>query len=111
MLFQRLTISVCVAGIITQATSAFAQTPGADDSALEEIIVRARAQTLYRVGETDTGKLVSAPLDSSQLITSINAQLIQDQGARDAQDIYRNISGVSVFSYAGVTARGFRQEV
>ncbi|MEM8940937.1 MAG: TonB-dependent receptor [Pseudomonadota bacterium] len=81
-----------------------------DSSALEEIIVRARAQTLYRVPDSDTGKLVTAPLDSSQLITSINAQLIEDQGARDAQDIYRNISGVTLFSYAGVTARGFRQE-
>ena len=26
--------------------------------------------------------------------------------ARDAQDLYRNLSGVSFFSYAGVTARG-----
>ncbi|MEM6775995.1 MAG: TonB-dependent receptor plug domain-containing protein, partial [Pseudomonadota bacterium] len=77
---------------------------------IEEVVVRARAQKLYRVGETDTAKLVTDPLTSTQLITSINAQLIADQGARDAQDIYRNISGVSVFSYGGVTARGFRQE-
>ena len=47
---------------------------------------------------------------ASQNITVITDELIQDQGARDAQDIYRNISGVSFFSYAGVTARGFRQE-
>lgn len=40
----------------------------------------------------------------------INADLIHDQGAREAQDLYRNISGVTFFSYAGVTARGFRQE-
>ena len=69
-----------------------------------------RAQKLYRVGETDTARLPTDPLSSSVSITSINEQLIRDQGARDAQDIYRNISGVSVFSYAGVTARGFRQE-
>ncbi|MEM6573907.1 MAG: TonB-dependent siderophore receptor [Pseudomonadota bacterium] len=80
------------------------------DEAIEEVIVRARAQRLYRVPASDTGKLITEPLASSQLITSINAQLIEDQGARDAQDIYRNISGVTVFSYAGVTARGFRQE-
>src|SRR5690606_7691295 len=43
-------------------------------------------------------------------IQVINAELIEDQGARDAQDLYRNLSGVSFFSYAGVTARGFRQE-
>ena len=62
------------------------------------------------VQASDTAKLSVDPLSSSQLITGINAQLILDQGARDAQDIYRNISGVSLFSYAGVTARGFRQE-
>lgn len=74
------------------------------------IIVTGRAQKLYRVDETTTGKLATAPLESSQVITTITAQLIEDQGARDAQDLYRNISGVSFFSYAGVTARGFRQE-
>ncbi|MEM8497800.1 MAG: TonB-dependent receptor [Pseudomonadota bacterium] len=78
--------------------------------ALETIEVRGRAQQLYRVGETRTGKLPSDSLSSSLVISSINEQLIADQGARDAQDLYRNISGVSLFSYAGVTARGFRQE-
>ncbi len=77
---------------------------------LEEVIVVGRAQRLYQVGETSTAKLPGQPLDTPIAITSINEQLIEDQGARDAQDIYRNISGVSVFSYAGVTARGFRQE-
>ncbi|MEM9495823.1 MAG: TonB-dependent receptor [Pseudomonadota bacterium] len=76
----------------------------------DEIIVRGRARRLYRSGESPTGKLPTNPLDSTQIITTINEQLIQDQGARDAQDIYRNIAGVSLFSYAGVTARGFRQE-
>lgn len=74
------------------------------------IIVTGRAQKLYRVDQTVTGKLPTEPLESSQVITTITEQLIEDQGARDAQDLYRNISGVSFFSYAGVTARGFRQE-
>ncbi|MEM9530009.1 MAG: TonB-dependent receptor [Pseudomonadota bacterium] len=86
------------------------ETRSENDEPIEELVVTARAQKLYRVGVTDTGKLATDPLSSAQLITSINAQLILDQGARDAQDIYRNISGVSLFSYAGVTARGFRQE-
>ncbi len=76
----------------------------------ETMVIRGRAQELYRVVEVDTGKLTSDPLSSAHIVTSINAALIRDQGARDAQDIYRNISGVSLFSYAGVTARGFRQE-
>ncbi len=88
---------------------AFAQTsasPGEEDV----IVVIGRAQELYRVGESSTGKLPAEPLDTPIVITTINADLIRDQGARDAQDIYRNIAGVSLFSYAGVTARGFRQE-
>ncbi len=93
--------------------------PSADASKAEQsdevdpentIIVSGRAQKLYRVEETSSGKLETPPLESSLVITTIIQQLIEDQGARDAQDLYRNISGVSFFSYAGVTARGFRQE-
>lgn len=74
------------------------------------IVVTGRAQQLYRIIETASGRLPTEPLVSPTTISVINDQLIRDQGARDAQDLYRNISGVSVFSYAGVTARGFRQE-
>lgn len=74
-----------------------------------EIVVTGRAEKLYRVEETASGKMPTEPLASSQTITVITKELIEDQGARDAQDLYRNISGVSFFSYAGVTARGFRQ--
>ncbi len=85
----------------------------ADDAAapaVDEVVVTGRAQKLYRVEEVTVGRLPTEPLESSQTVQVINAELIHDQGARDAQDLYRNISGVSVFSYAGVTARGFRQE-
>lgn len=106
-LLLRLTASLA----ILAPTIALAQEgPAAPAGGIEEIIVTGRAQKLYRAGETTTGKLPSIPLESSQSIQVINAELIRDQGARDAQDLYRNISGVSVFSYAGVTARGFRQE-
>ena len=82
----------------------------ADTEGRDDIIVIGRAERLYRVEQTTTGKLPTDPLASSQSITVLTADLIRDQGARDAQDLYRNISGVTVFSYAGVTARGFRQE-
>lgn len=88
-----------------------AQTPADDaDAGQAEIVVTARASKLYRVEETSSGKLPTEPLASSQTITVLTKELIEDQGARDAQDLYRNISGVSFFSYAGVTARGFRQQ-
>ncbi len=56
------------------------------------------------------GKLPGDLLDMPLSVSVITSELIRDQGARDAQDLYRNISGVTFFSYAGVTARGFRQE-
>lgn len=83
---------------------------GEPEDDTQEVIVTARAQKLYRVEQTTTGKLPTEPLASSQSITVLTKELIRDQGARDAQDLYRNISGVSVFSYSGVTARGFRQQ-
>ena len=75
-----------------------------------EIIVTGRAQKLYRVDSVTVGKLPTSPLESSQSVTTLTEQLIEDQGARDAQDLYRNISGVTFYSFAGVAARGFRQE-
>lgn len=74
------------------------------------IIVTGRAQKLYRATSSSVGKLPTDPLESSQSVAIITGQLIEDQGARDAQDLYRNISGVSFYSFAGVAARGFRQE-
>ncbi len=87
-----------------------AQTEVRNDSDLSEVVISARAQRLYRVAETTAGRLPTEPLASSQSIQVINSELIADQGARTALDLYRNLSGVTFFSYAGVTARGFRQE-
>ncbi|MEM0984928.1 MAG: TonB-dependent receptor [Pseudomonadota bacterium] len=105
---------LCSAMLLGLSSQAIAQGAAGDsedaEARQETVIVTGRAQALYRAGESTTGKLAADPLDSTQVITTINADLIRDQGARDAQDIYRNIAGVSLFSYAGVTARGFRQE-
>ena len=97
--------------VVAVAPDAFAEEAASEDAAAnDEIVVTGRASQLYRVEETASGKMPTEPLASSQSITVITEQLIEDQGARDAQDLYRNISGVSFFSYAGVTARGFRQQ-
>jgi len=77
---------------------------------MDAVIVTARAARLYRAEEVRVGKLPGDPLDTPLSVSVITAELIRDQGARDAQDLYRNVSGVTLFSYAGVTARGFRQE-
>ncbi|MEM8817220.1 MAG: TonB-dependent receptor [Pseudomonadota bacterium] len=110
LFFGALLGATAVAAQEAQPSSSAPRDGVAEVEAIDEVIVTGRARRLYRAGVSDTAKLSTDPLSSAQLITSINAQLILDQGARDAQDIYRNISGVSLFSYAGVTARGFRQE-
>jgi iron complex outermembrane recepter protein len=79
-------------------------------SSIAEVVVTGRAQKLYRAPETTVGKMPGDPLDIPQAVQVITTQLMDDQGARDVTDLYRNISGVSFFSYAGVTFRGFRQE-
>jgi iron complex outermembrane receptor protein len=94
--------------------SAIAQPITAADGALPKegdmIIVTGRAQRLYRSEETTVGKAAEDPMNIPQALQVINSDLFADQGARDATDIYRNISGVSFFSYAGITFRGFRQD-
>lgn len=97
----------CPAGAIEASDAELA---AAEDEPDLTVIVTARARQLYRAQEITSGKLATAPLESSLNIQVLNAELIRDQGARDAQDLYRNIASVSLFSYAGVTARGFRQE-
>lgn len=97
-------------GLSAVALAPHAHADEAAEDPGDEVIVTGRVSKLYRVEETTSGKMPTEPLASSQSITVLTADLIVDQGARDAQDLYRNISGVSVFSYAGVTARGFRQQ-
>lgn len=82
----------------------------AADDASSDIIVTGRAEKLYRVDSTSVARGASDPLDIPQSVTVINEALIDDQGARDATDLYRNIAGVTTFSYSGVTFRGFRQD-
>ncbi len=112
-LFSTTALAVCLSSLAAAPAYSIQTTvPAGTDPGVEEdvIIVTGRAQSLYRVGEISSGKLPVEPLLSTQTVQVINERLIDDQGARDAQDLYRNFSGVSVFSYAGVTARGFRQE-
>ncbi|CAD5108569.1 TonB-dependent siderophore receptor [Zestomonas carbonaria] len=78
---------------------------------LDATQVVGRAQTLYKVSEATTGTRTPTPLEKvPQAIQVLPRELIDDQAARQVTDLYRNISGVTQFSYAGVTMRGFRQE-
>ncbi|MCW2400078.1 TonB-dependent siderophore receptor [Sphingobium sp. B2D3C] len=106
--------SVLLASVALSAAPAMAQMEGAPAEAGADsddtIIVTGRVQRLYRADETTVGKAAEDPMNIPQAVQVIKSELFADQGARDATDIYRNISGVSAFSYAGVTFRGFRQD-
>lgn len=91
------------------ASPAFAEAT-ADEATVDELVVTSRVQRLYRVEETTVGKQAEDPINIPQSIQVINSELIKDLGARDVTDLYRNISGISFFSYSGVTFRGFRQD-
>jgi iron complex outermembrane receptor protein len=93
------------------ASPALAEEPAADAQAGENIVVTARAQKLYRVTDTEIGKIAADPLDVPQSVQVINREMIEDQGARDIRDLYRNVPGVSADNYATVTYRGFSQDV
>ncbi|PVX30391.1 TonB-dependent siderophore receptor [Sphingomonas pokkalii] len=98
------------ASMVLAAPACAQETPAGDAASASEITVTGRAQRLYRVEQTTVGKAAEDPMNIPQAVQVINADLFTDQGARDATDIYRNISGVTAFSYAGVTFRGFRQD-
>jgi len=86
-------------------------TPDNTSAALEHIEVKGRAQTLYRVDSSNLGTRTDTPLDEvPQNIQILPEALIRDQAARQITDLYRSMSGVSAFSYSGVTFRGFRQD-
>lgn len=99
---------------------AFAQSDGipsvTDDDpshaeALEHIEVVGRAQSLYRTDDGSLGTRTRTPLDQvPQSVQVIPESLIDDQAARQLTDLYRSVSGLSVYSYSSVTMRGFRQD-
>lgn len=105
--------------LTSTALPAFAQTKAEDADTerrndqpdLEEIVVTGRAQEFYRVDETTLNNKYPGDLSEiAQAIQIIPSQLIEDQAAIEITDLYRNISSVSIFSYSGVTFRGFRQD-
>ncbi len=104
--------ALCLALPLSLATPALASEASADTlKDLDKVEVRGRAQTLYRANDAAVGTRTDTPLELvPQSIQVVPRELIDDQAARQVTDLYRSISGISFFSYAGVTLRGFRQE-
>ena len=78
---------------------------------VDEIVVTGRAQEFYLQTAPSLGNKFPGDIrEIPQSIQILSEQLIKDQAAVEITDLYRNISSVSVFSYSGVTFRGFRQD-
>lgn len=94
------------------AASQPAAATGADTpQTLDQVQVRGRALTHYKAEDAAVATRTDTPLALvPQSVQVMERQLIDDQAARQVTDLYRSISGISFFSYAGVTLRGFRQE-
>lgn len=75
------------------------------------LIIQGRAAEFYFVKESKMAtKTPTDYMDLPQSVQVLSEQLIKDQAARQTTDLYRSISGVTQFSYSGITARGFRQD-
>lgn len=81
------------------------------DEDVERVTITGRAAQFYRIDESAMAtKTPTDFMDIPQAIQVLSRELIDDQAARQTTDLYRSVSGVTQFSYSGVTARGFRQD-
>ncbi len=111
--FPRCSLLSCAIVTALTASPGYAQQTEPQESAkdLEVIEVKGRAQTLYRASQSSVGTRTDTDLELvPQNIQVLPEALIRDQAARQVTDLYRSMSGVSAFSYSGVTFRGFRQD-
>ena len=92
--------------------SAMEESSRSEDTAhLDKVEVSGRGLQLYRVNDSSIATRTNTPLEQvPQSVQVIPRELIEDQAARQITDLYRSVSGVSGFSYSGVTFRGFRQD-
>lgn len=103
--------SIWAVSLLALATSTDSRAQPVPDDSIEEVLVTGRAQEFYLQTKSSLGNKFPDDLrDIPQSIQILPQQLIRDQAALDITDLYRNISSVSVFSYSGVTFRGFRQD-
>jgi len=110
-MFKRNWVRSAVALGVCSGLSSVVMAQEASKDEVEVISVKGRAAQFYFVEESAMAtKTPTDYMDIPQSIQVLSQELIQDQAARQTTDLYRAISGVTQFSYSGVTARGFRQD-
>ncbi|MFD2015622.1 TonB-dependent receptor plug domain-containing protein [Vibrio olivae] len=96
---------------LTSTNNSTSQTSNSADDSQDTVTVYGRALSVYRAQQASLATKTATDIDDTpQSIQVLPQQLIEDQGARQVTDLYRSISGVSQYSYSGVTFRGFRQD-
>ncbi|MBD9369771.1 TonB-dependent receptor [Xanthomonas sp. XNM01] len=104
-------LSLLASALLLASAPLHAQDARSPVTELDSVQVVGRAQTLYKADDAAVGTRTDTPLALvPQSVQVLPRELIDDQAARQVTDLYRSISGISFFSYAGVTLRGFRQE-
>lgn len=100
-------LALCAAPLAAQSSGG--TSVRSETGEIEEIVVRGRAQEFYLVKQSKIGtKTEIDMMDLPQSVQILNERLIIDQAARNITHLYRDVAGVSEFSYSGVTFRGFR---
>lgn len=107
VLISAISIAISTPAMAAEQDSNTAET----QTGIETITVKGRAAQYYFVEESMMAtKTPTDYMDLPQSIQVLSSELISDQAARQTSDLYRSISGVTQFSYSGITARGFRQD-
>ncbi|MCV2403241.1 TonB-dependent receptor [Marinomonas sp. C2222] len=87
------------------------ESPTEESVTLPTFEIEGRALSLYKEDEATFATRTTTPIDETpQSLQVLTSELIEDQAATEATDLYRSMSGVSFFNYSAVTVRGFEQD-
>ena len=104
-------ITLVFSPVVVAEKVSLEESPPNFEQNMEIIQVSGRAAQYYFVEESAMAtKTPTNYMDLPQSVQVLSQELISDQAAKQTSDLYRSISGMTQFSYSGVTARGFRQD-
>lgn len=83
-----------------EATTPLAPAPAAAESAaveeLDEVVVKAQAESAYKADTVSSPKFTQALVDTPQTITVIKKEILQEQGAVSLMEALRNTPGITM---------------
>jgi len=103
--------SLCLAGGLALLSQAAAFGQGEEPVQLERTVLReSRDAATYRVALSGAATRIEAPIiETPRSVSVVTEELLDEQGASTARDVYRNVAGLNNFAFNNdVTLRGFR---